>query len=177
MMAPRKNTQSAEDSLKGAQPEQAEAEQQAVAPETGQQQTGGSDEGDTGVAAGPASEQAPDQTDAERQESAPETGQEQTGGSDKGDTGAAAGQEYDAARAVLMRAISSITAEQAQVLPSTVEIRIPRRIATAATIIQHDLMLYASGEPIPVNQTDFTALSKAGAVIEDDWDDLAPEED
>ena len=138
MMAPRKNTQSAEDSLKGAQPEQAEAEQQAAAPEAGQQQTGGSDEGDTG---------------------------------------AAADQEHDAARAVLMAAVSSIGPDQAEVLPSTVEIRIPIRIATAASTVLHDLMLYTSGDPIPVSEADFTALSKAGAVIEDDWDDLAPEED
>ncbi len=139
-MAPRKNTQGAEDSLKGAQPEQVEAEQQAAAPETGQQQTGSSDEGDTGAAAGPTP---------------------------------------DPARDVLMAAVSSIGPDQAQVLPAGMEIRIPRRIATAATTILHDLMLYASGAPIPVNQADFTALSKAGAVIEDDWDDLAlsPEED
>lgn len=137
-MAPRKNTQSAEDSLKGAQPEQAEAEQQAAATEAGQQQTGGSDEGDTGAAAGPAP---------------------------------------DPAQAVLMAAVSSISPDQAQLLPEGMEIRIQRRIATAATTILHDLMFYASGEPISVNKTDFTALSKAGAVVETDWDDLAPEED
>ena len=141
-MAPRKNTQSAEDSLKGAQPEQApeqaEAEQQAVAPETGQQQPGSRDEGDTGVAAGPS---------------------------------------QDPAQAMLMAAISSIGPDQAHLLPSSMEIRLQRRIATAACTVLHDLMLYASGEPIPVSEADFKALSKAGAVIEDDWDDLAPEED
>ena len=46
-MAARKNTQSAEDSLKGAQPEQVEADSQAAAPETGQQQTGSSINTDT----------------------------------------------------------------------------------------------------------------------------------
>lgn len=51
-MAPRKNTQSAEDSLKGAQPEQAEAEQ-AAAPETGQQQTGGGESEPSETVAGP----------------------------------------------------------------------------------------------------------------------------
>ena len=137
-MAPRKNTQSAEDSLQGGQPEQAEADQQAAAPENGQQQTGSSDEGDTGAAAGPTP---------------------------------------DPAAAVLMAAVSSIGPDHAQVLPPTMEVRIPRRIATAADSILHDLMFYASGEPIPVTKADFTALSKVGAVVEDDWDDLAPEED
>lgn len=139
-MAPRKNTQSAEDSLQGGQPEQAEAEQQAAAPENGQQQTGSSDEGDTGAAAGPTP---------------------------------------DTALAVLMAAVSSIGPDQAQVLPAGMELRIPRRIATAATSVLHDLMLYTSGDSIPVSEADFTALSKAGAVFEDDWDDLAlaPEDD
>lgn len=137
-MAARKNTQSAEDSLKGAQPEQVEADSQAAAPETGQQQTGSSDEGNTGAAAGPTP---------------------------------------DPAQAVLMAAVSSIGPDQAQVLPAGMEIRIQRRMATAASSVLHDLMLYTSGDPIPVTEVDFTALSKAGAVIEDDWDDLAPEED
>lgn len=135
-MAPRKNFQGTEDSLKGAQPEQAEA--QIAAGEIGQQQTGGSVEGDTGAAAGPTP---------------------------------------DAAQAVLMAAVSSIKPDDALVLPEGMEIRLQRRIATAASTVLHDLMLYTSGEPIPVSEADFTALSKAGAVIEDDWDDLAPEED
>lgn len=51
-MAPRKNTQGAEDSLKGASPEEAEAQNAAGADAGDQQQTGGGDEGDTGSPAG-----------------------------------------------------------------------------------------------------------------------------
>lgn len=50
-MAPRKNTQGAEDSLKGASPEEAEARSAAGA-NVGQQQPGGGNEGDTGSPAG-----------------------------------------------------------------------------------------------------------------------------
>ena len=137
-MAARKNTEGAEDSLKGAQPEQVEAEQQAAAPETGQQQTGSRDEGDTGAAAGPTP---------------------------------------DPARDVLMAAIANISTEQAPILPSMIQIRELRRIATAASAVLHDLKPYAYGDPLPVTQAEFAALAKVGAVIEDDWDDLAPEED
>lgn len=183
-MATRKNTQSAEDSLQGGQPEQAEA--QIAAGETDQQPTGGGID-DAGLSPAPAAGQntqsaedslkgaQPEQAEAEQQAAAQETGQQQTGGSDEGDTGSAAGQEYDAARATLMTAISSIGGDQSLILPSGMEIRLLRRLATAASTVLHDLMLYTSGDQIAVTEVDFTALSKVGAVVETDWAELALE--
>lgn len=51
-MAPRKNTQGTEDSLKGGSPDKAEGPIPAAGSDTSQQPTGGNDDGTSGVAAG-----------------------------------------------------------------------------------------------------------------------------
>lgn len=47
--------------------------------------------------------------------------------------------------------------------------------ATAAVIspIEHDGLSYAIGDPIDVTREEFVALVKAGAVQDEDWDELA----
>lgn len=58
-MAPRKNTQSSEDSLSGGTPEQAEERSTAAGTTTVQQLTGGGVDGDAGAAAGQDTQGAP----------------------------------------------------------------------------------------------------------------------
>ena len=136
-MAPRKSTQSAEDSLQGELPAQAEAQSTAAA----------------------------------------ETGQQFTDRGNPAEARAAVGQDPDAAQAVLASAISAVALAQAQTTPDAKVPVVERRIATAVDVIMHDVQFFRPGDALAVTREEFLALSKAGAVLDDDWDGLDLAED
>ncbi len=180
-MTTRKNTQGAKDSLKGGTPEQAEAPISAADTGTDQQPTGSSDEGDTGAAAGQDTQSAEDSLEGAQPEQAEADSmaagfdQQPTGGSDGDNPGAAADPEIDAARQILMTAISNLGLDQVKILPTPTQTRFFRRGATVIDTIIHDGNVIAPGGTVFVSQTEFAGLHKAKAVADVDWDELEEE--
>lgn len=103
------------------------------------------------------------------------TDQQPTGGSDGDNPGAAADPENDAARKILMTAISNLGLDPVKILPTPTQIRFIRRGATVIDTIIHDGNLIAPGGTVFVSQAEYAGLLKAKAVADVDWDELEEE--
>lgn len=78
----------------------------------------------------------------------------------------------DDTREKLLEAVSKLGPKVAPLLPEPMQIAIVQRFATAVSPIEHDGVHYRLGNPVPLTRDQFLTLRLAGAVADEDWDDL-----